>query len=233
VFLRCEAVRWVDDTFPGVIEVAFTDAAGTRQVLVDKLPMFGGAGALTASGPFPVAVTVGCALLQVDGEEALITTARPHAVETEDGCSEFRVRTDQLGAVIVASDELLGQGAQLFMGRAADEAYLRSPTSLAFVAVVGSEVVGWCWGYHLPRPDGTSMLYVHQLKVAEAHRGQGIGRELVTTFMTAGAAAGASKMFLTTGADNTAARALYDSLGGGLAEQGPTVNYWFLLKGRP
>jgi hypothetical protein len=36
-------------------------------------------------------------------------------------------------------------------------------------------------------------------------------------------------MFLTTGEDNTAARSLYEAMGGGLAEQGPTVNYWFLL----
>jgi GNAT superfamily N-acetyltransferase len=232
VFLRCEAVRWVDDkTYPAVIEVAFTDVTGARQLLVDKEPMFGGAGSLTASTPLPVAVTVGCELLEVDGEEALITTARPHAVETDDGRTEFRVRLDQLGEVIAPSNELLNQAARLFMGGAAEEAYLRSPTSLAFVARVGSEVAGWCWGYHLPRPDGTSMLYVHQLEVAETHRRQGIGRELVHTFMTSGAAAGASKMFLTTGADNASARALYDSLGGGLAEQGPTVNYWFLLNG--
>ncbi len=36
-------------------------------------------------------------------------------------------------------------------------------------------------------------------------------------------------MFLTTGEENLAARSLYESLGGGLAAQGPTVNYWFLL----
>ncbi|MGC4943394.1 GNAT family N-acetyltransferase [Kribbella sp. DT2] len=233
MFLRCEAVRWVDDrTYPVVIEVALTDVTGTRQLLVDKEPMFGGAGSLTASTPLPVAVTVFCELLEVDGEEALITTASPHGVETEDGRTEFRVRLDQLGEVIAPSNELLDQAARLFMGRAAGEAYLRSPTSLAFVAVVGSEVVGWCWGFQLPRPDGASMLYVHQLEVAESSRRLGIGRELVRTFMTAGAAAGATKMFLTTGADNTGARAVYDSLGGGLAEQGPTVNYWFLLDGR-
>lgn len=47
--------------------------------------------------------------------------------------------------------------------------------------------------------------------------------------MTAGVAGGATKMFLTTGAENTAERSLYDAMGGGLAAQGPTVNYWFLL----
>ncbi len=138
-----------------VIEVALTDADGARHLLVAKEPMFGGAGSFTASTPVPV--TVFCELLEIDGDEALITTASPHGVETEDGRSEFRVRLDQLGEVVAPSNEL------------------------------------------------------------------------VRTFMTAGAAAGATKMFLTTGADNAGARALYDSLGGGLAEQGPTVNYWFLL----
>ena len=73
------------------------------------------------------------------------------------------------------------------------------------------------------------MLYLHQIEVAEAYRCQGIGRSLLRAFMTAGAEDGASKMFPTTGADNVAARSLYDAMGGGLASQGPTVNYWFLL----
>jgi ribosomal protein S18 acetylase RimI-like enzyme len=74
------------------------------------------------------------------------------------------------------------------------------------------------------------MLYLHQLEVAVEHRRSGIGRQLLLAFMTAGAEVGATKMFLTTGAGNTAARRLYDSVGGGLAAQGPTVNYWFLLE---
>jgi hypothetical protein len=47
--------------------------------------------------------------------------------------------------------------------------------------------------------------------------------------MTAGARAGATKMFLTTGAENIAARSLYEAMGGGPASQGPIVSYWFLL----
>jgi ribosomal protein S18 acetylase RimI-like enzyme len=79
------------------------------------------------------------------------------------------------------------------------------------------------------RPDETSMIYLHELDVVESFRRRGVGRELVRSFMDAGRSLGASRMFLTTGATNEPARALYEQLGAGLAEQGPTVNYWFQL----
>lgn len=107
--------------------------------------------------------------------------------------------------------------------------FAQSPGTIAFVAVEGHEVQGWCWGYLLARPDGPSMLYLHNLEVAEDCRRQGIGRRLLGSFVDAGVRLGASKMFLITGESNTAARRLYESMGAGLAAQGPTVNYWFLL----
>jgi GNAT superfamily N-acetyltransferase/gluconate kinase len=109
-------------------------------------------------------------------------------------------------------------------------AFLESPSAVAFVAFDGDEIFGWCWGYHLIRPDTSSMLYLHRLEVAHERRRRGIGRALLRAFMSAGVQAGANKMFLTTGEANVAARALYESVGGGLAAQGPTVSYWFLLQ---
>ncbi|MEU0556897.1 GNAT family N-acetyltransferase [Dactylosporangium sp. NPDC006015] len=109
-------------------------------------------------------------------------------------------------------------------------AFLGSPGALAFVASDGAEVLGWCWGYHLVRPDASSMLYLHRLEVARQHRRRGVGRALLRAFMADGVRAGASRMFLTTGEANVPARALYESLGGGLAAQGPTVSYWFPLR---
>lgn len=112
-------------------------------------------------------------------------------------------------------------------------AFLESPSAVAFVARDGDEIFGWCWGYHLIRPDTSSMLYLHRLEVARERRRQGVGRALLRAFMSAGVQAGANKMFLTTGQANTAARGLYESMGGGLAAQGPTASYWFLLQPDP
>lgn len=110
-------------------------------------------------------------------------------------------------------------------------AFAEAPATLAFVALGSSnEVVGWCWGYYLVRPDAAPMLYLHELEVAQSHRRQGHGRALVEAFIAAGRSADAAKMFLSTAEANEPARRLYDSMGGGLAAQGPTVNYWFVLR---
>jgi ribosomal protein S18 acetylase RimI-like enzyme len=126
--------------------------------------------------------------------------------------------------------DIVEEAARRFANKSGDAAaFAQSPATIAFVAVEDHEVRGWCWGYLLPRPDGTSMLYLHNLEVAEHYWRQGIGRELLRSFIAAGAQLGAVKMFLITGESNTAARRLYESMGAELATQGPTVNYWFLL----
>ncbi|MEQ4301461.1 GNAT family N-acetyltransferase [Plantactinospora sp. B6F1] len=132
--------------------------------------------------------------------------------------------------VPAADVQLFDRAARRFGAAAGGgQAFLGSPGALAFVASHGAEIVGWCWGYHLIRPDTSSMLYLHRLEVAQERRRLGIGRALLHAFMSAGVQAGAARMFLATGEANAPARALYESLGGGLAAQGPTVNYWFLL----
>lgn len=125
--------------------------------------------------------------------------------------------------------DLLARAVRTFMKTEPGTDYLETPGTLVFVATEGDEVTGWCWGARICRPDGTAMVYLHQVEVAESHRRQGVGRGLVTAFMTSGREAGATKMFLTTGAYNTPAQNLYTSLGGGRATQGATENYWFLL----
>ena len=129
-----------------------------------------------------------------------------------------------------AQVDLLRQATLRFCGTDQVAAFAEAPGTLAFVSLRGSkEVIGWCWGYHLVRPDAPSMLYLHELEVADELRRQGHGRSLLEAFMVAGKKAAATKMFLSTAETNGAARRLYDSMGGALATQGPTVNYWFQL----
>lgn len=99
--------------------------------------------------------------------------------------------------------------------------------TMAFVAGEAETVTGYCWGYYLQRPDISAMAYVHELEVAERHRRRGIGRGLMLAFLGAAQQRGATKVFLTTGSGNVAARSLYDTIGGRIADQGDTTNYWW------
>src|SRR4051794_27055544 len=137
----------------------------------------------------------------------IVDASTPAQIDLLRRATERFARTDQLGA------------------------FVEAPDTLAFVAIEDpNEVVGWCWGYRLLRPDTSPMLYLHALEVADEHRQQGHGRALLDAFITAGRNAGATKMFLLTAEANEPARRLYASIGGGLAAHGPTVNYWFSLR---
>ncbi|MFE4976777.1 hypothetical protein ACFRAR_32330 [Kitasatospora sp. NPDC056651] len=100
VDLRCEAVRWVDDGFPGCLEVRFTDAEGRTWTLFEKWPIFGVPIDLGPGSVYPVEVTVGCVILEDAGSgeaDGIVTVSTsPHGVATPDGREEFRVRRDQL-----------------------------------------------------------------------------------------------------------------------------------------
>jgi GNAT superfamily N-acetyltransferase len=63
--------------------------------------------------------------------------------------------------------------------------------------------------------------YLEELYVVPALRGQGIGRALLESTMQTARAAGATRMDLNTGETDTAARALYESVGFTSREGGP------------
>lgn len=129
----------------------------------------------------------------------------------------------------LAEPDLLDRAVVAFRGHGDAAQFLAAQGTIALLAVNEPTIQGWCWGYHLVRPDASSMAYLHDLEVLADWRGRGIGRQLMEAFMATVSSRGASKMFLNTGVDNLAARRLYESLGGRLAEQGPTVSYWFHL----
>ena len=56
-FLRCEALRWVDDEpQPGIVEVAFPNADGVLQVLTDKCAIFDTDNRLRPAAVYPIAL---------------------------------------------------------------------------------------------------------------------------------------------------------------------------------
>lgn len=126
--------------------------------------------------------------------------------------------------------EMFRIAVQQFRGVPGGDRFLTAEGTLSYLALVDGEVAGRCCGQHMIRPDQASMIYLHELEVAEPYRRRGIGRALVQSVIEAGRDLGATKMFLTTGEANLAARAPYEQLGAGLAAQGPTVNYWFPLR---
>ncbi len=105
--------------------------------------------------------------------------------------------------------------------------------TIAFVAGEPETVTGYCWGCYLQRPDNSAMAYVHELEVAGPHWRRGIGRGLMLAFLGAAQQRGATKVFLTTGSGNVAARSLYEAIGGQIADQGDTTNYWWNLERSP
>ncbi|GLY03181.1 GNAT family N-acetyltransferase [Actinoplanes sp. NBRC 101535] len=135
-------------------------------------------------------------------------------------------------SVLPADEDLLDRAVRRFGAGNGAAAFVPAPGALAFVAADEDGLLGWCWGHVLARPDGSSMVYLHHLEVAEQNRRRGIGRALLRAFMEAGAEFGATRMFLITGEANAGARHLYETMGATVATQGPTVNYWFPLTKR-
>ncbi|MFE5487902.1 hypothetical protein [Streptomyces sp. NPDC056527] len=100
VFLRCEAVRWVDDEpQPGLVEVRFADAHHQQWTFIDKWPVFSGED-LHPDSSYPVEVAILCDILASGNSSGTADTIKisvaPWGLETLDGRIEFEVRADQL-----------------------------------------------------------------------------------------------------------------------------------------
>ncbi|MFJ6602206.1 hypothetical protein [Streptomyces lydicus] len=89
-----------DEPWPGAVEVQFTDAAGRRWSLVDKVPIFVARGELDPDSVYPVEATVSCVIAEgrglPQGNEVVTVSTSPHGVSTPDGRAEFTVWSDQL-----------------------------------------------------------------------------------------------------------------------------------------
>jgi aminoglycoside 6'-N-acetyltransferase I len=92
--------------------------------------------------------------------------------------------------------------------------FLADPHHHIAVAVDGGIVVGFASGGDYIHPDKPRELWINEVGTASTHRGQGIGKKVVTALVEHGRSLGCKVAWVLTDSDNTAARALYKSAGG-------------------
>ncbi|WP_320066820.1 GNAT family N-acetyltransferase [Micromonospora sp. RTGN7] len=89
---------------------------------------------------------------------------------------------------------------------------LATPDALLRLALVDGVEVGWIW-VTLPRPDGPSMSWIHNIEVYPAHQGRGHAGRMIGLVEVELARLGFDRLGLNVFADNTVAVRLYERLG--------------------
>ena|SRR5690242_578179 len=98
-YIAGTATRWVDDAFPGWVQVQVAEADGTLATLVDKADVFDSRGRLTPETRYPVPVELPCHVVrrerdQYDRELAIVVLL--HGIEDHEGRRELRVPLDHV-----------------------------------------------------------------------------------------------------------------------------------------
>jgi ribosomal protein S18 acetylase RimI-like enzyme len=95
-------------------------------------------------------------------------------------------------------------------------------------------VVGFASGVHYIHPDKAPQLWINEVAVAVTHRRRGLGKAVLRSLIEVGRANRCTVAWVLTDRTNTAAMALYSSVGGteGADDEGPsdaTLGYSFAL----
>ncbi len=94
-------------------------------------------------------------------------------------------------------------------------ALLADERTIFLVAFDGERAAGFVFGYELPRRHGNpSTLFVYEVEVAAACRGQGVATRLFGELARIARARGIREGFVLTNASNEPAMRLYESIGG-------------------
>ncbi|WP_422742711.1 hypothetical protein ACN27B_30165 [Micromonospora sp. WMMD754] len=94
--LRCEAIAWVDEDWPGWVRVRLVDADGRNWFFVDKVPIFFAEDGTLPGTALPRPAFVRCHVVVQQEDQVLVVSTAPDHVEAEDGTTQFRVRPNQL-----------------------------------------------------------------------------------------------------------------------------------------
>jgi predicted N-acetyltransferase YhbS len=119
--------------------------------------------------------------------------------------------------------ELLARAVRTFSGETAvaPDLFLEQERNHAFVAVDGDEVIGWCYGYEILRPEGRWMMLLQRVDVVVERRPERIGRQLLDAFVALARSKGHEKMWLFNDAGRVAAGGLYEGAGGKKGDRRP------------
>jgi ribosomal protein S18 acetylase RimI-like enzyme len=98
--------------------------------------------------------------------------------------------------------------------RALSREFLADPHHHIAVAIDGDTLVAFASGVDYVHPDKPREMFVNEVGTAATHRGQGLGKKVVTMLIDHARATGCTVAWVLTDLDNAAARALYRSAGG-------------------
>ena len=105
--------------------------------------------------------------------------------------------------------------------------FLASPDHHLLLALVGAVPVGFVSGVEVTHPDKGTEMFLYELAVAEPHRGQGIGRALVTALGELARVRGLYGMWVLTDRGNPAALATYRAAGADAGEDCVMLTWTF------
>ena len=106
--------------------------------------------------------------------------------------------------------------------------YLEDSRHHLAVAVDEGHVVGFASAVHYVHPDKDAELWINEVGVAPGHRSLGLGKELLRALLDLGRDLGCREAWVLTERENTAARRLFESLGG-LEPPDEPVMFLFVL----
>jgi ribosomal-protein-alanine N-acetyltransferase len=140
----------------------------------------------------------------------MIDLGRPTGQRREEEVTVvLEIRRATTAAEVTAAQELYDGPAQLD----AVTRFLASPDHHLLLALVGSVPVGFVSGVEVTHPDKGTEMFLYELAVGEPHRGQGVGRALVTALAELARARGLYGMWVLTDRGNPAALATYRAAG--------------------
>lgn len=99
--VRAEAVQWIDEEWPGRVEVHLTESDGDVASLIDKVPAFDYGDRLAPGVNLPVGIEVPCDVLEwvVDRAGNRSALIRLHSsIEDQNGRSVFNVNASNLAS---------------------------------------------------------------------------------------------------------------------------------------